>query len=90
MTDDDRGGPRDEPYESQLTRARQNVVLELGYFVGQLGRSRVCAVHKAGVEIPSDYHGVIYITLDPGGAWKLQLAREMLHAGVTVDLYKAI
>lgn len=41
-------------------RARQNVVLELGYFIGKLGRSRVCCLYKGELEIPSDLSGVIY------------------------------
>ena len=41
-------------------RARQNVNLELGYFVGMIGRDRVCCLYNADVEIPSDIHGVIF------------------------------
>jgi predicted nucleotide-binding protein len=41
-------------------RARQNVILELGYFFAKLGRKRVCCLYKSGVEIPSDISGVIY------------------------------
>jgi predicted nucleotide-binding protein len=41
-------------------RARQNVIFELGYFVGHIGRNRVCCLHKGNVELPSDIHGVIY------------------------------
>ncbi len=67
-------------------RARQNVVFELGYFVGRLGRSRVSAMRKGDVEVPSDYHGVVYITLDDAGAWKTKLAQEFVQAGLTIDL----
>jgi predicted nucleotide-binding protein len=35
-------------------RARQNVILELGYFIGRLGRKQVCALKRGDVEIPSD------------------------------------
>ena len=42
-------------------RARQKVVLELGLFIGKLGRANVCALYSDGVEIPSDYHGVLYV-----------------------------
>ena len=86
MTGDDRGGLASDPYESQALRARQNVVFELGFFVGRLGRARVAALHEAGVELPSDYHGVLYIGLDAGGAWKTDLASEMRAAGLPVDL----
>lgn len=41
-------------------RARQNVVLELGFFFARLGRNRVCCLYKSGVELPSDISGVIY------------------------------
>jgi len=71
-------------------RARQNVVLELGYFIAKLGRSRVCALHKASVELPSDFLGVIYISLDEGGAWRVLLAKELREAGFDVDLNAAL
>lgn len=69
-------------------RARQNVILELGYFIGRLGRARVCALYVEGVEIPSDIHGVLYVPYDSG--WRLKLANEVRAAGVTVDLNRAV
>ncbi|MGC1120640.1 MAG: nucleotide-binding protein [Candidatus Methanofastidiosia archaeon] len=41
-------------------RARQNVVFEFGYFVGKLGRGRVCCIYKEGVSLPSDVSGLLY------------------------------
>lgn len=66
-------------------RARQNVVFELGFFFGSLGRSRVAFLHEEGVELPSDINGIVYVRLDPGGAWRATLAREMEDAGMGVD-----
>lgn len=62
-----------------VARARQNVILELGYFIGKLGRNRVCALAKDSVEVPSDLAGVICEAIDAAGAWKNKLAKE-LHA----------
>jgi predicted nucleotide-binding protein len=62
------------------------VVLELGYFAGKLGRKRVCALVKGAIETPSDYDGVIYIDIDDGVGWKLELARELNAAGLTIDM----
>jgi predicted nucleotide-binding protein len=67
-------------------RARQNVILELGYMVARLGRDRVCALVKGGVEIPSDFDGVVYVAMDPNVAWQLELGRELKAAGISVDL----
>jgi len=67
-------------------RARQNVVLELGLFIGLLGRKHVCALHKGNVELPSDFSGVIYVSMDDGGAWKFLLGRELIAAGFNIDL----
>ena len=58
-------------------RARQNVILELGYFVGKLGRERVCILTKGDVEVPSDYSGVVYIEIDESGNWKSALNKEL-------------
>lgn len=45
-------------------RARQNVIFELGYFIGRLGRKKVCALYKSNVELPSDISGLIYKKVD--------------------------
>jgi len=42
-------------------RARQNVILELGYFMASLGRSRVCCLYKGDIEYPSDIRGIVTI-----------------------------
>ena len=42
-------------------RARQNVILEFGYFIGLLGRDKVCCLYKGDVELPSDMQGIVYI-----------------------------
>jgi predicted nucleotide-binding protein len=88
LTADDRGGVKNSPPENLHLRARQNVIFELGYFVAKLGRKKVCALYEEGVEIPSDYKGVIFVSLDVGGAWRLTLAQEMRKAGLEVDMNK--
>jgi predicted nucleotide-binding protein len=85
LTPDDVGALASERANLR-SRARQNVVLELGYFLGKLKRSRVCALYKEGVEIPSDYQGVIYVELDSAGGWSLKLAQELTAAGIPIDL----
>lgn len=90
LTPDDKGGTFSTSFESQLPRARQNVIFELGYFIGKLGRNRVCALYSPGVEIPSDYSGVLFIELDDKGAWRLALAREMKAAGFNIDMNLAV
>lgn len=90
LTGDDLGGAQKTPYDKQKPRARQNVILELGFFLGKLGRKRVCALYQEGVEIPSDYDGVIFVPLDKNGAWHLSLARELKAAGLSIDLNKAL
>ena len=83
LTPDDVGALKGDE-KSLKPRARQNVILEFGYFIGRLGRNQVCALTKGEVEIPSDYAGVVYIPLDDGG-WKMDLIRELQNAGYDVD-----
>lgn len=73
--------------EEPKPRARQNVILELGYFIGALGRENVCALHKGGVELPSDLHGVIWVPYE--GDWQLTLIKELKAAEIEIDLTDA-
>lgn len=66
-------------------RARQNVLLELGYFIGRLNRENVCALKRGEVAIPSDFAGVVYHDFDQAGAWKMALGRELEEADYAVD-----
>lgn len=90
LTADDLGGSKSSDPNKYEPRARQNVVFELGYFNGRIGRSRVCALYEPGVEIPSDYAGVLYIEYDDRGAWRLKLAKELRAAGLGVDMNDAL
>ncbi len=85
LTPDDHGASMNESDKLQ-PRARQNVVLELGYFLGKLTRNRVCALHKGGVELPSDIQGVIYVEMDDAGAWRAKLAQELVQAKCPINL----
>lgn len=88
MTADDLGAVKTDA-ENLQPRARQNVIMELGYSIGLLGRDRVCVLYQSGLEMPSDYHGVVFIALDAHEAWIPKLAQELNAAGVHVDLNKA-
>jgi len=90
LTADDRGGAASGSDAHISPRARQNVILELGFFLGKLGRNRVCALHQSGVEIPSDYSGVIFISIDDAGAWRMSVARELKSVGLPVDMNDAV
>ena len=88
LTPDDLGRAKVESDESP--RARQNVILELGYFVGRLGRERVMAFLKGVVDIPSDHLGVVYTKFDEAGAWRQALVRELRSLGYELDLNRAM
>lgn len=75
--------------DAERPRARQNVIFELGYFIGLLGRAKVVLLYDAAVERPSDTEGIVHIEIDARGAWKIELAREIEATGFTIDRDKA-
>jgi len=68
-------------------RARQNVILEFGYFIGLLNRDRVCCLLKGNVERPSDMHGIVYIPFkDSIEEIRLKIMKELKEAGYEIKL----
>jgi predicted nucleotide-binding protein len=88
LTPDDLGGIASSV--DRNPRGRQNVVLELGYFVGVLGRDRIAVLQQGDIEVPSDIAGVIYIRVDGAGAWKHKLCREMSAARLPIDFARIV
>lgn len=87
LTPDDMGGIAGG---AMHPRARQNVILELGYFIGRLGRDKVCALKSGDIELPSDIFGVVWTAFDAGGGWKVSLAKELQAAGFEIDWNKVM
>ena len=88
-TPDDEGHRRDHPDE-KIFRARQNVVMELGMLLKDLGRHKVAILLKdqEKMERPSDIQGLIYIPFkddlqkDAGPT----LAKEMAAQGYDINV----
>ena len=88
LTPDDAGSLEGD--ENDLKpRARQNVIFELGFFIGHLGRKHVCALTKGDVEIPSDYAGIEYIPFNDPDGWQLKLMKELKSGGFEIDANRA-
>jgi predicted nucleotide-binding protein len=85
LTGDDVGRSVSLDAADERPRARQNVVFELGFFIGLIGRARVTVLYEPEVELPSDISGLVYVPLDDAGAWKGKLASEIDHSGTEVD-----
>lgn len=82
MTADDEGGIRGA--NQMVLRARQNVILELGYFISRVGRKKIIIMQEDGVHIewPSDLNGIVRIPYDRGGGWKRSVLKELEAADV--------
>ena len=85
FTADDYGRAKKDTTDS--TRARQNVVLETGYFMGKLGRDHVVLLADKGIEMPSDLSGVVYTDTM---SWQFDLLKELNAMGYKVDLNKLL
>ena len=68
----------------------ENTIYELGLVVGKLGRNRVCGMVKNQIDILANYSGVSYVPIDPAGAWKFLLIKQLKDAGFNVDANLAL
>lgn len=83
----DHGRGAHESNVSAKNRARQNVVFEHGYLMAKLGRENVCSLVKGDIETPNDISGVVYVTFDPFGAWKTEVAKELKACGYAINSF---
>jgi predicted nucleotide-binding protein len=74
-----------ESVDERSWRARQNVIMELGWFIAQLGRHRVAILYKDGTEIPSDIHGVLYARFANSIAEVSERIRQRLKGAHLID-----
>jgi predicted nucleotide-binding protein len=81
LTADDLGKAKEDTDGNP--RARQNVIFEMGYFMGKLGRERVFVLLDDGVEKPSDIDGIVYTAINSN--WQLSLVHELNECGYNVD-----
>ncbi|HEV7474490.1 MAG TPA: nucleotide-binding protein [Pyrinomonadaceae bacterium] len=92
LSPDDVGKLRAGPTERLGPRARQNVIFELGFFVGRLGRERVIALYRSAdnFELPSDYSGILFVVFDESNRWQFDLVKELKAADYDVDANKLL
>jgi predicted nucleotide-binding protein len=92
LSPDDIAYLKSESSKNAKYRARQNVIFELGYFLGKLGREKVLALYQVvnNFEILSDYSGVLFVPYDENGKWQFELIKELKAIGVDVDANKIL
>jgi predicted nucleotide-binding protein len=87
LSPDDSVYVKDEPPTKRKLRPRQDVIFELGFLLGKLGKSNVLVFFKecANFEIPTDFEGLRVVAFDDRDSWKLALIRELTNCGYNVD-----
>jgi len=80
-----KAGLIDEVMASLKERARQNVVLEFGYFMGRLSREKICCLYKGDIELPSDMQGICYVHFNRSvNEVKSMILNELKEAGYEI------
>jgi len=88
LSPDDLAYPKEKTSDEAKYRAKQNVIFELGYFLGRLGKQNVVAIYrkKKDFEVPNDYSGVLWIEYKNG--WYFELIKELQACNFDVDANK--
>ena len=68
----------------------RELMLELGYLQGTIGRGRICFLLSGNAAKTLPWNGVTQMHMDDGGLWHLLLARTLKQAGLDVDLNRAV
>jgi len=88
---DDNSSSKQNP-DSKLFRGRQNVIFELEFFIGKLGRDRVISLYRQvdNFEFASYYPGALFIPFDENNHWRYDVIKELKASGHDLDANKLL
>ncbi len=92
LSPDDIGYRKDQYTDKARFRARQNVVFEMGFLIGKLGRNRVFVLvrDEYNFELPTNYFDAIYTPFDRMGHWQTDLIKQLKNCDFKVDSNKLL
>ena len=88
LSSDDLAYSKEKTPDDNKYKTSQNVIFELGYFLGRLGKQNVSVIYKKrnDFEIPNDYAGVRLIEYKMG--WYYELVKDLKNCNFKVDVNK--
>ena len=87
LSPDDCAYAKTDELSKRKFRPQQEVVFELGYLLGKLGKEKVLVLFREAenFEVPTCFGSLKVAAFDDRGSWKLALARELAKCGYAVD-----
>jgi predicted nucleotide-binding protein len=89
LTDDNGKGQKHRDADNN-SRAKENLIFELGYIAGRIGIDRVCILYNNGAELPVHIQDIASIPLDSADHWQIVLAKKLKAAGYKIDVNNII
>jgi predicted nucleotide-binding protein len=92
LSPDDFAYAKDQSPTKRKLRPAQDVIFELGFFLGRLGKDNVLVFYREfeNFEVPTNFEGIRFTAFDDRGSWKLSLIRELTACGYSVDANKLL
>jgi predicted nucleotide-binding protein len=87
LSPDDFAYASEESPTKRKLRPRQDVIFELGFLLGKIGKGNVLVFFRecANFEIPTDFEGMKVAAFDDRESWKLALVRELTNCGYNIE-----
>jgi predicted nucleotide-binding protein len=87
LSPDDFAYSKDESPTKRKLRPRQDVVFELGFLLGKLGKGNLLVLFREFIDFegPTDFEGMKVTAFDDRDSWKLALIRELTNCGYNID-----
>ncbi|MCH9648596.1 MAG: nucleotide-binding protein [Deltaproteobacteria bacterium] len=76
--------------DRKLAPPGANLLFQLGYLAGRLGRRQVTSIYEEDLQLPAECNEVLCIPMDEIGIWKFALTRDLEVAGFEMDRQLAV